>query len=280
MWSRMLFSGLVSLSLLGGVASAQQPAPANQDERTRGWLESRDKPVTTARPVPAPVKPVTPTKTEPRAKQPANTKSVPKKPGVDSVPAPELVNDDTLGLGYTLFLINKSNALERVSPERQFKSGDRLCLLVEANRDGYIYIFTQENNDAPKLLYPSTQVRNGNNFVRAHQTFWLPEEGEIELDERPATEKLTVVFSEKPLSNLAVSNKPEGTPVEFKLFQDVAQATPVRKAGQLDAGSLLSQTEGQRGVRLKGKDPAPAVILLNQNPTESRIVTTIQLTHH
>jgi hypothetical protein len=107
----------------------------------------------------------------------------------------------------------------------------------------------------------------------------LPEKGEIEFDDRPAKEKLLVVFSEQPLANLAPSAKPEGEVVEARLFQEVTRETAMRKGGQLGAGSLLTQTEGKRGVRLSVKDPAPAFILLNQDAAQTRIVASIQLTH-
>jgi hypothetical protein len=184
-----------------------------------------------------------------------------------------------LGLGYTLYMINQSGELVRTNPSRSFGAGERVCLLVETNRDGYLYVFSQEDNKTPMLLFPNSSVRSGNNFIQAHQTFWLPEEGEIEFDQNPAKEKLIVVFSEKQIPNLNASTKPEGVPVEEKVFQEMARETAVRRGGRLEEGKILAKGDRQRGVKLSSKNPAPSFILLSQDEAQSRIVAKIELTH-
>jgi hypothetical protein len=266
----MLIRIFIAMSLLGfqGVGQEVEQSPPQPDAIRGGWLKSRSLPASGRKPAsranPKPPAPAQPQ--EPCGKTPASaTASTPRQ--------------TALGLGYTLFMVNEAGDLARVAPDRQFKSGERICLLVETNRNGYIYIFSQENDGPPRLLFPNSAVANGNNCVQAHQTFWLPEKGEIEFDDRPAKEKLLVVFSEQPLARLSPSAKPEGEAVEARLFQEVTQETAVRKGGRLGAGSLLTQTESRRGVRLSVKDPAPAFILLNQDATRTRIVASLQLTH-
>jgi hypothetical protein len=258
MLSHKLIAGLLGLSLINVQAWGQQ------DGIRGGWLKSRSAPMKQPKPQP---------KSEPSVKT--------KDPGGKTPPAITALSSHqgALGLGYTLFMLNEAGDLVRVSPGRPFKSGERICLLVEANRDGYIYIFSQEDDEAPKLLFPNSGIANGNNRVQAHQTFWLPEKGEIEFDARPAKEKLLVVFSEQPLAKLTPSKKPEGEAIEAMLFQEVTQETAVRKGGQIGAGVLLTQAESKRGVRLSMKDPAPAFILVNQDAAQTRIVASVQLTH-
>jgi hypothetical protein len=242
-----LFAGLLSLLIL-------IPQVDSQGDATRDvWLESRTR--LEARPTPKSPKPA-------------------PKPAVTSNP-----QITALGLGYTLFMINKSGQLVRANPSRGFSAGDRVCLLVEANRNGYVYVFSQEDNKAPRLLFPNSSVRGGNNSIQAHQTFWLPEEGEIEFDENPAKEQLIVVFSEKQIPNLNPSMKPEGVPVEEKIFQEMTQETAVRRGGRLDEGMVLTKGDRERGVKLNSKNPAPSFILLSQDQTQSRIVAKIELTH-
>jgi hypothetical protein len=271
---RKFVISLIGLSLLSfqGVGQevkqgVDQP-PSQQDAIRGGWLKSRSSLASGPRPT---------TRTQP--KPPAPVK--PQGPcGKTTAPATASTRQqNALGLGYTLFMIKETGDAVRISPDHQFRAGERIRLLVEANRDGYIYIFSQENDEAPKLLFPNTAIAGGSNCVSAHQTFWLPEDGEIEFDNRPAREKLTVVFSETPLAKLAPSAKLEGEAVEAGLFQEVARQTAVRAGGQSGAGALLTKTEGQRGVRLSVKDPAPAVILVNQDVAQSRIVANVQLTH-
>ncbi len=252
---RKFIIGLICLFFIDISTSGQQ------DGVRGGWLKSRN--------LPAQVNQV-----KPPVKQPGKTAKKPPKP-----PATGNVKSETLGIGYTLFMINPSGELVRVNTDHQFKSGDRISLLVEMNRNGYIYLFSQENDGPPRLLFPNTRIRKGNNLIEAHQTFWVPEEGEIEFDNRPAKERLIVVFSEEEIKNLPVSAKPEGEAVEIGLFRDVSRETTIRKGGLLEEGMLLTKGERQRGVRLNTKDPAPAFIIVNQNPAEKRIVANIQLTH-
>lgn len=251
----LMLKGFVFCFLLG-FFPLQSAQPSSGDNMRGGWMKSRTK-------VTGPAKP---SSAKPRAASPT--------------PAAEgIVRSESLGLGYTVFMVNASGQTTRVANDQGFKSNDRIRLLVETNSDGYIYIFSQENNEPPRLLFPNTRVRNGGNFVEGHKTFWLPETGEIEFDERPAKELLTVVFSQQPLSEVFASDRAEGTPVESGVFQKVALETSVRRAGQLNEASLLTQTEAQRGVRLNSKDPAPATILLNQSPSENRIVAKIEISH-
>jgi Domain of unknown function (DUF4384) len=250
---RKWIGGLIgSLFLLCTPAWAQSP-----DGIRGGWLKSR--PVPAKRPKPRP----------PSSKPPGNSPS----PTV----FPTRLN--ALGLGYTLFLMNPAGDLVRTRADRPFKSGDRVCLLVEVNRDGYLYIFNQENNQPPKLLFPNAHVAGGANQVRAHQTVWLPEKGEIEFDESPGQESLVLVFSESKLANLAPSTKPEGDAVEARVFQEAARETVVRADNQPGPNARMTPNEGKRGVRLNLSDPAPAFLLVNQDAAQTRIVARIQLTH-
>lgn len=242
---------VVLISLLLPNFQSATPQPIVQEDGERGgWLKSRSKLEPAKRPTPPKPKPQS-------SKDGANT----------------------LGLGYTLFQVNGTGEVLRVNPNRQFKSGERVRLLVETNRDGYIYVLSQENSEAPRLLFPNAAIRNGNNFVSGHQAFWLPDEGEIEFDQRPAQERLIVIFSEHQVPNLMAGSRLEGVPVEAAVFQEVARETAVRKGGRLDEGTLLTKSEGQRGVRLSSTDPVPAFILLNQDPTQLRIVAKIELMH-
>ena len=271
---RKFVISLIGLSLLGFQGVGQEAkqgvgqSPAQPDAIRGGWLKSRSSLASGPRPAP---------RTNPKPPAPVKPQGPCGKTTAPTTTSPR--QQTALGLGYTLFMIKETGDAVRISPDHQFRAGERMRLLVEANRDGYIYIFSQENDEAPKLLFPNTAIAGGSNCVSAHQTFWLPEDGEIEFDNRPARERLTVVFSETPLAKLEPSAKLEGEVVEAKLFQEVTRETAMRKSRQGAAGSLLTQTEGKRGVRLSVKDPAPAFILLNQDAAQTRIVASIQLTH-
>lgn len=212
---------------------------------------------------------------------------VKKQPPPSSTPKPKQpppsaasdLQGDTLGIGYTLFMVNSSGDLIRVSADRQFNSGDRISLWIEPNRRGYIYLFAQENDGPPKMIFPNSRINNGMNLVEAHQSYWVPAENAFELYNSPAREKITLVFSEVKLQKLPPSTTPEGVAIESALFSEVAKATEIRKGDDLAEGMPITKAERPRGVRLSQVDPAPSFILLNKYPADKRIVANIQLTH-
>lgn len=247
------------------------PALAQEDQIRGGWLESRAR--LERRDKPAPAKPARPVKPEAGARPNS-------QPNPQPASQAEQEAGIGLGIGYTLFKKNAQGEFVRVSTQEVFKSGDSARLLVETNLDGYLYIFSREDGQAPMLLYPNLQVQNGDNFVKAHQTFWLPDEGEIEFDGNPAKETLTLVFSEKPLSQFSPGSSPDGSPVDLNQFNLVARETQVRQVGNLKVGLRLTSEEGTRKVRIRKTAPSPAYILVNQDVSQSRIVANIQLTHN
>ena len=240
------------------------PAAAQEDQTRGGWLESRGRLEKRERAVPPPKisKP-----------KPAQTSPVPTTPS-------EQAASSGLGIGYTLFKKNINGEFVRVSTDEKFKSGDSVRLLVETNLDGYLYIFSRENGKAPMLLFPNAHVQDGNNYLKAHKAFWLPEEGEIEFDGNPAEETLTLLFSERPLPNFVPSPSLDGVGVDAKLYEDVARETEVNRIGNLNVGIKLTAEEGTRSVRIRKTSPPPAYILVNRDTKTPRIVANIKLTHN
>ncbi len=240
------------------------PVTAQEDQTRGGWLESRGR-------LEKREKAVTPPKTT-------------KPSTVQTAPAPsvqiEQSGNSGLGIGYTLFKKNINGEFVRVSTEERFRSGDSVRLLVETNLDGYLYIFSRENGKAPMLLFPNAHVQGGNNYLKAHKAFWLPEEGEIEFDGNPAEETLTLLFSERPLPNFVPSPSLDGVAVDAKLYDEVARETEVNRIGNLNVGIKLTAEEGTRSVRIRKSSPPPAYILVNRDTKTPRIVANIKLTHH
>jgi len=258
---------LSSLFAVGTLlAFLAMPALAQEDQIRGGWLESRSRLERREKPSSRPSR-------QPRTEKPVSSQTA-AQPATQKEPETQL----GLGIGYTLFKKNAAGEFVRASTQEVFKSGDLVRLLVETNLDGYLYIFSREEGQAPVLLYPNSQVQNGTNFVQAHQTFWLPEDGEIEFDGNPAKETLTLVFSEKPVADLAASNSLEGTPVDQNRYNEIARETEVQRVGNLTVGLRLTTEEGQRKVRIRKQTPAPAYILVNRDANQSRIVANIQLT--
>ncbi len=240
------------------------PAAAQEDQTRGGWLESRGRLEKREKAAPLP-----------KTSKPKPVQASP----VPTVPSEQAASSG-LGIGYTLFKKNINGEFVRVSTDEKFKSGDSVRLLVETNLDGYLYIFSRENGKAPMLLFPNAHVQGGNNYLKAHKAFWLPEEGEIEFDGNPAEETLTLLFSERPLPNFVPSPSLDGVAVDAKLYDEVARETEVNRIGNLSVGIKLTAEEGTRSVRIRKSSPPPAYILVNRDTKTPRIVANIKLTHN
>jgi len=97
--------------------------------------------------------------------------------------------------------IGPSDLIE-VDPDQVFRAGDRIKLRVEANEDGYLYVIARGSSGVWKPLFPSPQVAGGNNFIEAGRTYDIPPGHVFTFDEQPGEEKLFVVFSRTPVTDL------------------------------------------------------------------------------
>ncbi|MBI1749887.1 MAG: DUF4384 domain-containing protein, partial [Acidobacteria bacterium] len=170
-----------------------------------------------------------------------------------------------LALGYTLFL-DAAEGPRRVKPERVFHSGDRLRLLVELNRDGFLYVLHQEEDGTSTLLYPDARIEDGENRVAAHGLCEVPAGAWFVFDEQPGDERLTLVASEKPLENIPRGKQLAGRP-GFKLTPAevarlMAGAQKAESSSAADEGRPMSKAEGHRGLTLSAADPGPSRVLM------------------
>jgi len=181
-----------------------------------------------------------------------------------------------LGLGYTLFA-EQDGATKRVSPDHVFHSGDRVRILVETNRDVYLYVFHQEGNGPADLLFPDARLQGGQNSVAAHLPSFVPRGRWFRFDEKPGDERLTFVASEKPLQGV-----PRGAELkaagEFHMDPDalarlVAKSLPALTDAQADEGKPATPSEtpsqGARGLALSMNDPPPSRLVINKTTTQS-----------
>jgi hypothetical protein len=267
----LLSTGLLLLFALSSFA---------QETRTRGgWLKSRENPPVAA---PAPTPKPAPKPTPKVMPKPVQAKATPTpKP---APPPVEMTQFDELplGIGYTLFLRVMGNEFERIDPERIFRNGEEIRFLIESNREGYIYIFNQTDDNTPEMIFPNAQIQNGENRIRAHEVVWVPDGGLIAFDNTPGTEKLTILFSETPLPELprgADLSGPDNWPTPTPLFRKVTQPTDTRQDIQIRTGQKMTSGERTRGVKLKKDDPTPDFLLINRSATDNRIIASIQLRH-
>jgi Domain of unknown function (DUF4384) len=206
-----------------------------------------------------------------------------------------------LGLGYTLYQKDPAGKSVRVDLLQEFRARDAVRLVIEANTDGYLYVFHTENDRESKMIFPDARLHGGANYIRAHVPSEVPSSQEADprfrwfyFDEKAATERLYLVVARKPLSGVLTGQSlvaycranPGGCPWR------PAEATWSQLAANVSAPTLdsVEQTFGQaqtaverdaveRGLGLPPGAPAPSVVKIGTSPKAVMLVTTFDLIH-
>jgi hypothetical protein len=207
-----------------------------------------------------------------------------------------------IGIGYTLYMKDANGDAVRVDPGRVFHSGDAIRLSLEANTDGFLYVFYTENEGEPQMIFPDSRLGRGNNLIRAHVPYEVP--SNMEADERlrwfvfdatPATEHVYIVVAREPLPNVptgeilvgycrdAKNSCPWNPP--HSLWGQLIQAQgreQVAMSKIKDEGRTQTPREREattRGLGLAPDAPEPTVVRMNASSTTGLLVTSIALTH-
>jgi hypothetical protein len=226
----------------------------------------------------------------------ANTKSYSNQNSMD-VSGPV----QAIGLGYTLYMRDSNGRSVRVEPGREFHSGDRVRISLEPSVDGFLYVFHTEGAGQPEMIYPDPRLDEGENWIEAHVPMEVPSSQEADeryhwfvFDNNPATERLYVVITRRPLPlvptgsdlvNFCAANK--GKCPWRPLTEVWAQLQDANKAEVKVAASHTSgqpQTEREqvattRGLGLDQSAPQPAVIRMNVATRAPVLVTVLELIH-
>jgi hypothetical protein len=206
-----------------------------------------------------------------------------------------------IGLGYTLFMRDPNGRSVRVDPGHEFHSGDRVRISLEPNVDGFLYVFHTEGAGQPEMIYPDPRLNEGENWIEAHVPMEVPSSEQADeryhwfvFDNNPATERLYVVVTRKPLPSVPIgadlvkfcSDNKDKCP--WRPFSEIwAQLQDASKA---QVRVVTSKTYGQsetekekaattRGLGLDQSAPQPAVIRMTATTNASVLVTVLDLIH-
>jgi hypothetical protein len=207
-----------------------------------------------------------------------------------------------IGVGYTLFLRDESGGALRVSPKREFKSGEAIRLLVESNTDGYLYIFDAENDSVPQLIFPNARLNRGDNHIGAHVPYEIPSATETDdnlrwfvFNDTPATERVYVVVSREPLAGVPAGEalvracaeseqtcawKPSAeqwAALKTANARDQIAVSQVKDEGR--AQTADERDAATRGLGLSVDAPLPSVIYMIASSNANVLVTTVDLIH-
>jgi hypothetical protein len=255
--------------------------PATSGPATKPNRRSPKKPVTTNKP------PVNNTNS---GHSGSSTTYVPSRP----------VNAQRLGLGLTLFMRDSNGLAVRVDPDRVFRKGDRVRVLLETNTDGYLYIFNTTDDGPPVMVYPDAALDEAGNYLQAHVPFEIPSSDAPEerlrwfaFDENAGTEHLFFVFSREPLNGVPIEDQLIALCKEAQGHCSVKPSTEVWAVVQKEMqeplktdktaryGRAQTETEQQastRGLGLAKTDPEPSMVLMASSP-RSTLVATLDLIH-
>jgi len=205
-----------------------------------------------------------------------------------------------IGLGYSLYLRDSNGDPVRVDPSREFHYKDALRVSLEANTDGFLYVFYTENDGHPQMLFPDARLIQGTNRIEAHVPYEVPSSHEADpsrrwfvFDEKPALERLYIVITRQPLPMVPVGDDllaycngqanctwqpPESV---WSTVRDGLNAK-VQVSKSDSVGQAQTQTERDAAVRGIGLDttaPAPTVVRMNVSSNAPALVTKVELVH-
>lgn len=297
--SAILF-GLVFICAMVVVAV---PPPQDEDDVRGAFLTSRpkEKPATsgnTARPSRRrPKSTGTTTAKAPENKTPEKTTAASSGTSSNTTSS-RPVNTPRLGLGLTLFTRDSNGLAVRVDPDRVFRKGDRVRILLETNADGYLYVFNRTNDGPPVMIYPDAEIDEGGNYLQAHVPFEIPAADAPDerlrwfaFDENTGTEKVFFIFTREPLKDVPIEddlktfcgNGKCPWPVAAEVWEHVQQQTqePLKTTRAQSYGSAQTANEhnaSTRGLGLSKDDPQPSMIMMASS-TRPILVATIDLIH-
>src|SRR5258706_12635279 len=206
-----------------------------------------------------------------------------------------------IGLGYTLYMRDSNGRSVRVEPGREFHSGDRVRISLEPSVDGFLYVFHTEGAGQPEMIYPDPRLDEGENWIEAHVPMEVPSSQESDeryhwfvFDNNPATERLYVVVTRKPLPLVPTGGELvkfcsadnarspwRPVPEEWAKLQDQNKTEEKVVARHTFAQSKTKkeQVATTRGLGLDQSAPQPSVIRMNVATRAPVLVTVLDLIH-
>ena len=115
-------------------------------------------------------------------------------------------NDAWLGIRTSVLLASSDRRrpglrVREVSDRDSFRSGDRFRLSVQANVEGYLYIFVRDGEGDITLLFPYERGEK-TNTVKPFRTRQVPEEDWFRFDEETGAERIYLFLSRRPIREL------------------------------------------------------------------------------
>lgn len=178
-----------------------------------------------------------------------------------------------LAAQFRLLTVDKDGIETEVNPLAVFTPRDRLRLSVKTNQKGFLYIIRQLEPDGPgEIIFPTTLVNNGSNFVAANVEYVIPRNCPTDYvpNQRDCALQL-VPFSEAPQEYFTLIF----TRDSLVDLPDDVRNTRVSLANLMSAGKIEPKTlvdliddSGQDLVSQQGDSPY-SIRIVNINPKDN-----------
>ncbi len=219
---RLIGVGLLALAGIGNFLAAQQDS---KQLTARELFYSAD----------SPTPPVHKTTKSQPAHKPATVpdEAPAQQPAVPVVTAAYKPQGPQPALGLRYAILKKTgDAQVETDTNAVFHAGDRIRLAVETNDDGYLYVVSRGSSGTWKVLFPSPEIKDGDNHIQRRVQYEIPSGYTFTFDEQAGEEKLFLVLSRQPEGDL------DG--LIYSLGQKGAAPADAQKPKMLLASAALS----------------------------------------
>lgn len=157
------------------------------------------------------------------------------------------------GLRVWLTDANDATGTKRLSPQQTFRTGDRVRLSLQSNRDGYLYVLNVGTSGETRLLYPRPGT---DNRVQRFKDFSFS--SPLVFSEPSGTEQLVVVLSSAPTQEVSVTMHSGGMQrVSLQGSGKLASGKPAAPSAEQPAPAQRTPPrQVQAGAQGGGRDAA------------------------
>lgn len=179
---------------------------------------------------------------------------------------------------------------ERVGGGTPLSEGAKVQLTIESPRTGYLYVFDREmyadkTFGEPYLIFPTTRLNGGDNKESAGKVIEIPS-----ADDKPsyytltrsrddhAGESLTVIVSDKPLTDLSIGRSTLKVSVEqFAVYEK--QLGAMTQQLELDRGAGTAMSKAEKAAAAGKKDltqadlPPQTIYRVHVKPAQPLLLT-------
>lgn len=173
--------------------------------------------------------------------------TVKPQPAVQGTPAPAAkanppgAKPTHPGLRVWLTDASDASGSKRLSPQQTFRTGDRVRLSLQSNRDGYLYVLNVGTSGETRLLYPRPGT---DNRVQRFKDFSFS--SPLVFSEPSGTEQLVVVLSSAPTQEVSVTMQSGGM-----------QRVSLQGSGSLAGNKPAAQAAPQPAAPAQRTSPPP-----------------------